>query len=131
MTKQAVRLCRKGCNCSLQGQEYKRKVSVYCGTPVRARDTMHPASGACLLANLTELWLFHIGNWKIHFSFKKCYEPAGGKVHSKPCRRGGIPDLSGTVRVGMNVSHVVLNRAWQKQSLWEDNLPCEQCVVDL
>lgn len=91
---------------------------------------MHPPSGACLLANLTEPLLFHIGKCKIHFLFKKCSGPAGGKVHSKPCRCGGTPDLSGTEKVGMNVSHVVLNRAWQRQSPREGNLPCEQCVVD-
>lgn len=92
---------------------------------------MHPPSGACLLANLTEPWLFPTGNWKIHFLFKKCSEPAGGKVHSKPCRCGGTPDLSGTEKVGMDVSQVVLNRAWQRQSLREEKLPYEQCVVDL
>lgn len=90
MTKQAGRLCRKGCNCNLQDQEYRGKVSVYCGTPLRVRETIHPTSGACLLANLREPWLFHTGNWKIHLSFKKRSEPAGGKVHFKPCSRGGM-----------------------------------------
>lgn len=51
MSKWAVRLCREWCNCSLKDQEYVGKVSVYCGTLVRIRETMHPASGACLLAN--------------------------------------------------------------------------------
>lgn len=122
VTKYAMRPCRK--SCSLQDKEYKGKMSVLCGTCI-------PLQGACLLANLTELWLFHTGSWNIHFSFKKCSEPAGGKVHSKPCRYGGTSDLSGTEKVGMSVSQVVLNRAWQRQSLWEEKLPYEQCVVDL
>lgn len=92
---------------------------------------MHLPSGAWLLINLTEPWLFHTGNWKVHFSFKNCSEPAGGKAHSKPCRCGGTSDLSGTVKMGMNASQVVLNRAWLKQSLREEKLPCEQCVVHL
>ena len=38
-------------------------------------------------------------------------KPAGGKVQSKPCGHGGTPELQGTVKVGMDVSHMALNRA--------------------
>lgn len=36
---------------ALKDQEYVGKVSIYCGTLVRIRETMHPTSCACLLAN--------------------------------------------------------------------------------
>lgn len=84
MTKWAVGLCRKGCNCNLQ--EYKGKVSFLCE---------HASSFRDLFAGKPDRTMV-VPRWELEdpFSFEKCSEPAGGKVHSKPCR------CDGTVKVG-------------------------------